>query len=292
MKKGYKIILSIAIIFFIVGMILTAIGIGNNAARNITIGNMNFGIAGFMYGGEKKVILDEDIKSIKSVDIDSDVSKISIIRGEKFHIYEEMPKNYVHRINNTYNITDDGTLKIRRTTSKRVGISLFGNNNSGRIEITIPEGIKLNNIELRTNVGEIELEEIGSKKMYIKTNVGSASAYKVNSDSIDITTNVGEVDFDRSETRNLHASTNIGKIKFRGEIEGDIEVKTDIGEANLELTGSIDDYNINGSSGVGNIKVNRESLSSFKKSRENSKEKPFNIELKAGVGDIKLEISK
>lgn len=290
MKKGYKIILLVAIIFFILGMILTAIGLGNNASRNINIGNMNIGIGGFMYGSEKKVVFDEDIKPIKSIDIDSDISRISIIRGEKFHIYEEMPKNYFHKKNETYEITDDGTLKIKRTSSRRFGISIFGNDNSGRIEITIPKEVKLDNIELRSNVGEIELEKINSKNMYIKTNVGSASAYEVNSDSMEIITNVGEVDFENSMTKKLYAKTNIGKINFEGEINGDIDIKTDIGEAKLELRGNIDDYNINGKSGVGSIKINRKSLSSFKNSRDNTKKRPFNIDLNSGVGDIKLDI--
>lgn len=291
MRKSHKITLSISVIILILGILLVGIGIANNASRNVVIGNMNFGINGFGYRGDKEILYDEDIKEIKSINIDSDISTISVIRGEDFHIYEEISKNYIHKIDKTYDISEEGELKIRRKAPRRKKTLLFGSDDYGRIEITIPEKIKLENIEIRTNVGEIELEEVNSKRMYIKTNVGEASGYEVSSDSMEIITDVGEINFDKSKTKNLKADANVGQIDFYGEIKGNIEVKTDIGEANLDLIGDINDYNINGSSKVGSIKINGENLSLFKKYRENSKERPFNIDLKSGVGDIKIEMN-
>ena len=106
------------------------------------------------------------------------------------------------------------------------------------------------------------------------------------SDKSDIECGAGQVKITDSELTNTDLDTGVGKLEFTGYIKGNSQVNCGIGEVILNLEGGKEIYSIRAEKGIGDIKINDESVSN--ESTTGTGENRISVE--GGIGNIKIKM--
>lgn len=183
-------------------------------------------------------------ENIKNIDITVEVTELIIRNGDSFKVEGT-------NIPDKMEIKQDGdTLEI---SDENLPSSLSDENNS--ITIYIPQDEKLNSIDLEIN--------------YVSADIGKLNTADLDLDIYNNYCEIDEIVADRMEFKNEYGNLDIhqaevGRLSFDSEsgVE-DVNIKvTEIAEIDLEysytdidLTGTVDDYQINYSNQLGNTYI-------------------------------------
>lgn len=85
---------------------------------------------------------------------------------------------------------------------------------------------------------------------------------------------------------NAKLSAEVGKVIYSGQLNGESRIECGVGEVEMNLEGGIDNYSIKVQKGIGNIKINKESVNNDS-TTGNGQNK---IYIDGGVGDIDIKI--
>ncbi len=155
--------------------------------------------------------IDNDIPSFTKVSARGQIMAITVERGQDYHISAK----YNHKkLCPEYSI-QDGCLKISQ--SKAHG--KFGGNNKCKLEITVPYGVTLDSLDIKVDVGAIELSGFDIKSGDIDTDVGAIAISQVEFDELDISSDVGAVAIELispAEEYTISASSSVGAISVDG----------------------------------------------------------------------------
>lgn len=152
--------------------------------------------------------INENLEKFSNIRIDSNVMKISIREDDSYHINASYNKpKYMP----SFRIRND-TLEVSQNIPR-------GNNSSVncRLEITVPKGTTLEDIDIVNNVGEIVLKNIDAKELNLETNVGEINVKKINFKELKAETNVGDVKVTMNEDLDdyeVEAKVDVGEIKI------------------------------------------------------------------------------
>ena len=189
---------------------------------------------------EESRSIDQTLEKFSNIKIDSAIMEIRLETGDNFSIQGSWNKSWLRpevSVNN-------GTLNVLQKSRKR---NNTGNNNC-RITITIPEGSKLSDITIDSNVGEIKFRKIAAEDIHIDLNVGEISLRDVNFENVIIDNNVGEVSVDTDanlDDYEISLSSDVGQVNVngrsykrsynqRGSGKNRIKIDTNVGEINLK----------------------------------------------------------
>lgn len=155
-------------------------------------------------------------------------------------------------------------------------------------------------LNLDSSCGNIKLSGSSAKSFVLTNDLGETNVENCNFDEAEITANCGEVNFSETEcTGRLTVEENLGDIKASdctfgsvsinndcGDInftntviKSDSDMTDDLGDIDLELVGS--DYAVNGSTDLGDVKINGEEKS--------TSEGRITLTLKCSAGDIDVD---
>lgn len=126
----------------------------------------------------------------------------------------------------------DGTLYVTQKDEKKS--SLFKTSKSCDITISVPSGVKLKNIEIKTNVGDLNIDDIRCKEMTINSHVGDADIKNVTGDLIELTADVGDVGIKKCEFDTISVTSNVGDVKLKDTICNVVSVDSSIGDVAVE----------------------------------------------------------
>ncbi|MEZ0536496.1 DUF4097 family beta strand repeat-containing protein [Caldicellulosiruptoraceae bacterium PP1] len=178
------------------------------------------------YTPSKPVAITEDIKSI-SVNVDS--SSIIISRTSNDTIL----------ISKSSNISNDKYFKVS-VEDKTLNISQFKNipkeiQKNSKLIIYLPQNYKLDDIDVKTNLGSIEIKGIISNNINLVTNLGQVKVIDTKGNKIDISTDMGAININNCSIQNvLKAHTNMGSIDLYGDVDNSrIIAKTNLGSVKL-----------------------------------------------------------
>ena len=180
-----------------------------------------------------------ELDAFSKLKINAKVSGISVKTGDKFSYYCKYNKKILKPTVRNKN----GTLEIIQNGTK----SNNGNLNC-YIEVTVPRYTKLDDVDIKINVGEINIENFDCINCDLKNNVGEIDVSNINFDTIYIENNVGEISINTIssiEEYDINLNTNIGEINVcgknyrhdfsqKGSKSKRIHAKTNIGEINLK----------------------------------------------------------
>lgn len=182
--------------------------------------------------------IDENLEAFSNIRINANVLGITIKEGDKYHISASFNKTqYMPE----FTIVND-TLKILQDIPKHNNTNVKCN-----LEVTVPAGKTIEDINIDLNVGEICLKNSTADEINVKNNVGEISIKNTNFKELKAETNVGEIGIeviDNVDDYNIDASTDIGEIRISGKSykrkysqKSDsgkkIKVETNVGEVKI-----------------------------------------------------------
>lgn len=298
-----KTIVKLSTLTIVAGFVFT--GMGYAFDEEVFIQNNNFSTKSDSTG-EEYLVESKELQAFKNVNIEADLNNIEIIPSDQYKLDLKYKKDY---INIKYKIENE-TLSIKEEKIKRdtYNLEYYKKNKDSSIRIYIPEGTKLNNLIISSNISNLYLNELNVDNMDLSCDTGNINIDKCKVEKLNIITatgginaneldsldskfksNMGNINILNSSIKeNLELSNNLGHTKFKGEISGNINVSNNLGNIELDIDKNEDEYNYNLKSDSGNIIINDEVKS--RKFIKNNKSK-FDMNLKCNSGDINLKFN-
>lgn len=184
---------------------------------------------------------------MSSLDIDLKTANLEIKLGDKLLV--STTNKYVTTYQNNNNIV---------IQEKKHSLLSKDNN---KVIITIPDNFLLDIVEIDITSGSIKIDKLETKRLNLDLGSGTT---KINNllvtDKTKIDCGSGKFLLNNGNLSNLNLDTGLGDTILNTKIIGNSNIETDIGKLELNLIGSLNDYELTIDKGVGSIKLNNESL--------------------------------
>lgn len=184
---------------------------------------------------------------MSSLDIDLKTANLEIKLGDKLLV--STTNKYVTTYQNNNNIV---------IQEKKHSLLSKDNN---KVIITVPDNFLLDIVEIDITSGSIKIDKLETKRLNLDLGSGTT---KINNllvtDKTKIDCGSGKFLLNNGNLSNLNLDTGLGDTILNTKIIGNSNIETDIGKLELNLIGSINDYELTIDKGVGSIKLNNESL--------------------------------
>lgn len=202
------------------------------------------------------------------------------------------------------NVLEDFTAKLKNNTLILSGQSehyswgeeglsaLFGmlegkpNSSNRKITVTLPKNTELNKCDIKSGTGNVKLEDINTKKLYLTNGTGSLNAKRITANIAEIQCGTGSVNLDDVYFKVTSLETGTGSTNISGQLDGDTEIQSGMGSINLNLIGSADNYNFDIEKGLGSITVDNKTYSELQTNNPNADKE---IEIHGGMGSITID---
>lgn len=231
--KGFAIALAVLIIGGILNLLLYVISaiVGFNIITNHETTNF-----------------EQEYKNITSIDINSIAANISIQKGDTFKV-------------EATNISDSFSVKENKNTiiideEKR----WFLSSNAAQVIIYVPD-VVLNNIEIASGAGKIDIRDIQTNQIEIDQGAGVVEISNSVLNDAEIEGGAGELSITSSSIHNLDMDAGVGKITIEADLTGTNYIDCGVGELKLKLNNE-ENYRFDITKGIGNIEFNGETKNS------------------------------
>lgn len=183
------------------------------------------------------------LDAFKNIVIDTDVIDITVVSGDSFSYSLNCNKKLMPSIsvsNNTLNITQG---RIR-------SVNIFGFHNvKCKMKVTVPSGTTLNSADIKSDVGNIKINNVNFTNMAISTDVGNIDLSSIKFDKLKISSDVGNInisDIDGIDACDINIASDIGTINYLGttyrnnynklstNAEKSLTITTDIGNVDIK----------------------------------------------------------
>ena len=184
---------------------------------------------------------------MSSLDIDLKTANLEIKLGDKLLV--STTNKYVTTYQNNNNIV----IQEKKHS--------FLSRDNNKVIITVPDNFLLDIVEIDITSGSIKIDKLETKRLNLDLGSGTT---KINNllvtDKTKIDGGSGKFLLNNGNLSNLNLDTGLGDTILNTKIIGNSNIETDIGKLELNLIGSINDYELTIDKGVGSIKLNNESL--------------------------------
>ena len=192
------------------------------------------------YNEEKRESMELILEKFSSIRINATIMELKIEEGEQF----KLESTYTRDLLKPECSVNNGVLEVSQPKQKN-GVN--GGNNNCRVIITIPNGTKLSDIDINSNVGDIKLRKLIAETIDIDLNVGEVSVRDVEFEKIDVDNNVGEISIypeGNIDDYSISVSTDVGGVRVggkhykrnynsKGNGKKRIRTNTNVGEVNI-----------------------------------------------------------
>ena len=266
--------------FYLAFVILSAIVFGVISVFGIFVGIDAYKT----YTTKEEVVMtsfEEVYENVNDLDIKLDVSKLSIKIGNEFKVQVNNPTN------GFYCKMDGDSLKIRDQRNN-INIFDFSDEVIPEIIIYIPDGKKLNDVELKAGVSETYIEKLNTNEANIETGVGKFIIADIEADIANISGGAGEVSVENSVINELKLEAGVGKFVINSEIKEEAKLEAGVGQLIVNLKGNKEDYKVKTNTGIGNVLVNNQKVGDNQIVGAGNRY----IKVEAGVGEVKINFSE
>lgn len=257
---SFGIFLSVSIIFSIIGGLYQLTNILSNDKKEVI-------------SKDTSVLWYQDEEKIDSLDIDINSSNLDIKIGNRFMI-ETNTNNIEYKYNNGKLEVEEKGLHINK--DKRI------------IIITIPNNIKLDEVNIDTGVGTLNIENINTRKLDIDLGAGTTIINNIYSDDTDIDTGAGTFTINNGIINNLDLDIGVGEVNITSNILGNSSISSGIGKLSLNILNTFDNYKFKVDKGIGKVMINNISV----KDKELLGDGTNIIKLDGGIGDIEVVFNR
>lgn len=292
MKSGSKIVLIIGLILFSIGLVIVLISF-IMGARYTEVNYIieNSGVEKYYHRSNNNE-LDNDaliwensmndlavvdynfpVQQVTSLNISIDAAEVMIQTGNDYSV-----KGINIEPDSLYcKLTSSGQLKIDNRKEHFGFWNIFRPRRyamNQKIVITIPENINLESLIIELGAGEL----VG-KNLNLTANNG------------EIKVGAGELILSELKLKNGNIDCGVGSIQISGTMEGKTKVHCGVGDIKLDLKGDIDSYSYSAEVGLGEVSINRETISGLgQKVSTGHKENHFI--LNCGIGEISIYVQR
>ena len=202
---------------------------------------------------DSETIACADFDNIK---VDVEVSDVIIEPGDSYQV------SYEYHTSNGRTVAPEvkvegNTLKVTQTIKPKVNAGI--NSQDCKIVITVPAKATLKDVDLSSDVGDIEVNAINTNTITIQSDVGDVSFDTINADSIKTTSDVGDVSIQNSTITSVDATSGVGEIYIKDTTTSDVKAESGVGDITLKNV-----YDANGNepkldieAGVGDKEINK-----------------------------------
>lgn len=207
--------------------------------------------------------------SISNLSLDLGAVEAVCIPGEKFSVETRgiMAGNMYCNVENNDNL-------VIRNINKMQNFDFFSHARkksfAPRILITVPAGVKLDNLFVHFGAGKFESRELG-------LTCGKAK----------IDTGAGNFILKGITTSGLDARCGMGNMEISGEIKGRSNLDCSMGQTILRIKGDPADYTYDSKVGLGSVEFNKDKQEGINKSW-NQQAKENHVSINCGMGAVKV----
>ena len=258
MSTGQRIIKSLAVAF---GLFLTF--------------TIFFSIVGGLYAFTSMFSKDNVIEENTSILWNQSTENI------KYLDIEVNSSNLVIKPGNSYKI-DNNELKI-----KEEGYHLTNSKLKSELIITIPD-TNLNEIDINTGAGNLNIDSINTEKLDIDLGTGTTLINNLYSKRADIDTGAGTFTINNGSINDLDLDVGVGEVKITSNITGNSSISSGVGKLSLNLLNTFDNYRFEVNKGIGKVTINDIEVGDNSTLGNGTN----TIKLDGGIGEIVVKFKK
>ena len=214
-KKYMLVLWSITLVVIICGLIYNIGGFGLHLAH----------LSSTKLTADDYTDFDFTSETFSSIDMDVAAADIDINYGDAYMVSTNIKEKYLP----TIEVKND-TLIIREKQTGR-GVNSF--NDDCKINIIVPKGTKLENVEIEADAGDIDVAELEGKKLIIEADAGDIDVMNVKFDSTSISADAGDIDIIDSNTGRTTVGADMGDVTVDGRFEY-LKASCDLGSINVD----------------------------------------------------------
>lgn len=238
----------------------------------------------------------EDSKQdVQALDLDIGYGEVTIVEGDEFHIDAQ-------NVLETFDLESEvsnGVWRIALDADRNIGIfglnfpmiTVFGENLSPDITITVPEGFVSKNTDIQLGAGRLDAEVIRAENGTFQVDAGELRVEELTvSNNSKFNVGAGYMNLEKVELNNIIAECSVGYIGMQGKITGDNDIICNVGQIKLDLDGSKENYSYDIDSDIGNVIINDRSYHKREISKSAGEKVEGSFNLSCDIGNITLEI--
>lgn len=219
-----------------------------------------------------------DADDFSEIIINNGVGKLIIESGDEFRVTgQNLLTDFSCKI-------DKDALVIEHDSKKSMNFSNFAKTN---LTITVPENHEFNLIQIRTGIDDCDIYNIEASDFVLSVGVGDVTISGLISSDTRIEGGVGDIDITDSELGDFEFECGVGDTDIEGSLANCL-IHSGVGDVNLDINGDFEDYDIDMTTGVGDIRINGER---YKKNSRLNKGAKYSFEISGGVGDIEIDFN-
>jgi len=250
----------------------------------LIIGIFKFAVGGLLFVGsfffdtnqKAEALVERDIafdfEDYDNLDIKTTVSRLTIKTGEQFSV-----------VTNNKDITmkeRKDTIVIRDNRKP----NYYNYNRDLELIVTLPAYTTLDSVTIDGGAGRVYIDELNCRKANIDLGAGEVEINKINvTNEIKLSGGIGELTIHDGRLNNLDADLGVGSFKATLSLTGRNKIDAGVGEVSLNLLDSYKNYIFNVDKGLGDIKLDRNSIQSGVYG-----DGIHAVDISGGVGEIKV----
>lgn len=224
--------------------------------------------------------------TVKSIDVSLTAASLSVTRGPK--------ASYRLRGFDTDDVeisAEGDTLKIEEHGFAH-SINLDGEFARPRVEIELPEGMKLEACEISLGAGALSLDGIASREIRVESGAGAVRGTGLDADRLVAKTGAGNVEFSDSRFGETDIRTAAGRVAVTASLGAKTSIATGAGAIDLTLTGSPDDWRFEFERGVGVVRIGDETFTGIGNGTAGNRNAEKTVRLSSGVGAVMVRFGE
>lgn len=203
----------------------------------ITIGCVLYGVNEW-YGGdgfgffserdERKYSIEESTKleAFQSIVVDAAVMDLIIVEGTDF----SLDYRGTEKLEMSYQMENEELVVTQRKKGHLTGI------NNAELILTMPKDTQLEKINVKLDVGDIDIKDVDVKVLDTKGDVGDVMIENASLENVILSSSTGDIDVDNCSFVMLDISVDVGDIEVYSSndiSDYSFDLKTDVGEVEV-----------------------------------------------------------
>lgn len=200
--------------------------------------------------------------------------------------------NLTIKSGNVLNVeTDNDDIKVREQNNKiyiEENTNWFKFNKNSNLVITVPTSLVFDGVAIETGAGKLNINNLTTDNLYLDLGAGKADINNIIVNKIaEIDGGAGEINIKTSVINNLDMDMGVGKVNLNVQLLGTNEIDSGVGKLDIDLIGTINDYEITLDKSIGETSIDGNSISSGTYGNGANK-----INIDGGVGSINVSLNK
>ena len=132
---------------------------------------------------------------------------------------------------------------------------ISGNRRAPEIVITIPEGRKLSEMELKTGAGQAEIYDLKADEISIEAGAGEVIMSQVAAKEISLKAGAGSLEAEKMDVKDIEISVGAGSFSYEGKAPEELEADCAMGEIVMKLSGKESDHSYSVRCAAGEVRI-------------------------------------